>query len=205
VAKAEHYGIEHFTADLKKVIDVTNTKNPILVGHSMGGLISLAYQSRYHDAQKIILCATTAALIVPKRLPKWGEGFVDYVLQKTIENKSFMEKKLPDTFTSYAKKFYEEASPFFEGLQTVNLGTVLSCLNMMLKTDMLHNLDKITVPILVIEGKKDRLLPSLKEIDNLKNVSGEKIIITLEGTHFINREQPEKVAELIFNFLNDAK
>ncbi|WCJ30692.1 alpha/beta-Hydrolases superfamily protein [Euphorbia peplus] len=67
---------------------------------------------------------------------------------------------------------------------------------------------KITCPALLIMGEKDYLLKfagmeeSLRNGTVKKSVPGLEIVFMEEGSHFVNEQFPDKVNELLINFLN---
>ena len=63
---------------------------------------------------------------------------------------------------------------------------------------------KLQVPLLVLWGKNDAFLET-PTLDELERVAVRPELRILEGGHWIHREQPERVNELIERFVREAK
>ena len=110
----EPWQVDVFVEVLKKLLDQLKIKNPILIGHSFGGKLSLLYASKY-PVEKLVL---------------FGSPF-----KKAIKNETFKMrllkslKKVPilNHFEEYAKKHmgssdYRNATPMMRKIMvnTVN-------------------------------------------------------------------------------------
>lgn len=57
----EGYGFEDFYADLRAVIETRGLKRYTLIGHSLGGMVSMLYANRHHDEiERLVLVDITA-------------------------------------------------------------------------------------------------------------------------------------------------
>ena len=77
----EVFGIEQYTQVVEKFCRKLNIENPILIGHSFGGRISILFSSR-NQTSKVML--VDAAGIVPKRTLKYHIKVRSYKIYKKL-------------------------------------------------------------------------------------------------------------------------
>ena len=167
---------------IKELLDSLNVKNPILIGHSFGGKISLAYASKY-KVKKLILFASP-----------FKKG-VEKLSMKTKMLK--FAKKIPvlNKLEEFAKKHigstdYKNASSMMRKIlvETVNL-------------DIKEDVKKITCPTLIFWGTNDEAVPvsDAKELESLIKDAG---LVIYEGcSHYAYLEMLPQVVKVVKIFL----
>ena len=154
--------------------------NPILIGHSFGGRISIVYASKY-DVSKIVL---------------FGSPCVrhEYVSKKQNILKKMKKIKLLKPIVNVMKKHmgstdYKNASPIMRDVlvKTVN-------------EDLSNYEKKIKCQALLIWGENDEAVPvsEARELDDLLENSA---LIVLPGTHYCYLENLDRVISILDNFL----
>ena len=154
--------------------------NPILIGHSFGGRISIVYASKY-DVSKIVL---------------FGSPCVrhEYVSKKQNILKKMKKIKLLKPIVNVMKKHmgstdYKNASPIMRDVlvKTVN-------------EDLSNYAKKIKCQALLIWGENDEAVPvsEARELDDLLENSA---LIVLPGTHYCYLENLDRVISILDNFL----
>lgn len=174
--------IEEYTDIIHKLFEKLKIKNPILIGHSFGGRISLIYASKY-KTKKLILLSTPYKKRVNKptlksKILKMAKGI--------IKN---------DKFTEWAKSNigstdYKNASPIMRQIlvKTVN-------------TDLTENAKKIDCPTLLICGELDKAVPinESKELETIiKNVG---IVIYPNQDHYAYLNNLSQTISVLDKFL----
>lgn len=165
--------------DLLKELKV---KNPILIGHSFGGKISLIYASKY-DVDKLIL---------------FGSPFKKEIQQLSLKTKILKKlKKVPvlKNFEKYAKKHigsrdYKNASEFMRKIlvEHVNL-------------DITEDVKKINCPTLLVWGTNDDEVP-IDRAYELKNLIKDAGVVEYEGcTHYAYLERLDQTIRVIKSFI----
>lgn len=159
-----------------------NVKKPILIGHSFGGKISLAYASKY-DVKKLILFASP-----------FRKG-IEKMPLKTKVLKAAKKIPLLNKLEGFAKKHigstdYKNASEMMRKIlvETVNL-------------DIREDVKKISCPTLIFWGTLDEAVPvaDAHELESLIKDSG---LIIYEGcTHYAYLEMLPQVIKVLRNFL----
>lgn len=157
-------------------------ENPILVGHSFGGKISLAYASKY-SVSKLIL---------------FGSPFRKGIEKLSLKTKLLKTaKKIPvlNHFEEFAKRHigstdYRNASPVMRQIlvSTVNL-------------DITEDVKKITCPTLIVWGSEDEAVP-LDDAYILENLIPDAAVIVYEGcTHYAYLENLNQTIRVMESFI----
>ena len=167
---------------LKELFDKLNIINPILVGHSFGGRISLAYASMY-NVDKMIL---------------FGSPFKKEVTTDSFKTKLLKTaKKIPllNNLEEFAKKHigstdYRNATPVMREIlvNTVNY-------------DLTEDIKKIKCSTLLIWGTLDEAVP-LNRAYELKDLISDCGIVEYEGcTHYAYLERLKQTIKIMDSFL----
>jgi len=174
------YSVYDYVELLKDLFDELSIVNPILIGHSFGGRLSIIYASKY-SVSKVIL---------------FGSPCVRHEYKSTKQSilKALKKVKVLSPIANLMKKFigsidYKKASPMMREVlvKTVN-------------EDLSECAKKITCPVLLIWGEDDRAVPvsEAKELDDLLKDSA---LIVLPGTHYCYLENLHQVINILNNFI----
>ena len=156
-------------------------KNPILIGHSFGGKISLIYASKY-DVKKLVLLASPFKKEIQK------------VSLKTRMLKT--AKKIPglNKLEGFAKKHigskdYREASDFMRKIlvEHVNLDVSLDA-------------KKIICPTLLIWGTLDKAVPIERAYELEKLISDAGVVVYEGCTHYAYLERLGQTINVLRSF-----
>jgi pimeloyl-ACP methyl ester carboxylesterase len=156
------YDYDVHAADIKKVLSRLKIKNAVLVGFSMGGSIAIRYMSKYRGAHvsKLALCGAAAPIWTrrqdfPYNFPK---SAVDGLIKLNYRDR-------PRLLANFAKIFSATANSLNKGiggwvnkicLEASSYATA-QCLIALRDTDLRGDLKKITVPTIIMHGRKDKV------------------------------------------------
>ncbi len=156
------YNYNVHVLDIKKVLDNLEIKDAVLAGFSMGGAIAIRYVSVYKGAHvsKLALCGAAAPIWTqrkdfPYNLP---QSSVDDLIKLNYKDR-------PKLLSNFAKIFSATETSLNEGIGSWLNGICLSassyataqCLIALRDTDLRSDLAKITIPTLIMHGKKDKI------------------------------------------------
>ncbi len=174
--------VEDYALMLRKFLEELKIDNPILIGHSFGGKVSLYYASLY-NAQKLILFASPYRKELKKTPLK--VKILKFLKKVPVLNKleNFAKKHIGSTD-------YKNASPRMREIlvKTVNL-------------DITENVKKIKAPTLLFWGTNDQAvnIESAYELESLIKDAG---VIVYEGaTHYAYLEHLGEVINVLKTFL----
>lgn len=195
------YNYNIHALDIKNVLSTLDIKDAVLVGFSMGGAIAIRFVSNYKGAHvsKLALCGAAAPLWTQRNdfrynLPK---SAVDDLIELN-------DKDRPKLLSDFAKILSATETSLSPGIGSWLNGIGLSassyataqCLVALRDTDLRPDLENISIPTLIMHGKKDKICSfDLAEqmnagIKNSHIVAFEKSghSMFLEETHKFNEE-----------------
>jgi pimeloyl-ACP methyl ester carboxylesterase len=69
------------------------------------------------------------------------------------------------------------------------------------KYDLFKTYPEVTVPTLIIWGKKDATLSAEMATDSVRKCTDGKLVILDDATHWLHHEKPDEVNRLILEFV----
>lgn len=197
------YNYDVHALDIKKVLVELDIDDAILCGFSMGGAIAIRFMSLFNDGHiaKLVLCGAAAPIWTqrkdfPYNLPK---GDVDDLIALNYKDR-------PKLLSNFAKIFSATETSLNEGIGSWLNGMGLSasshataeCLVALRDTDLRTDMAKITIPTLIIHGKKDKIC-SFDLAEQMKlGIPNSRLVAFEKSGHSMFLEETEKFnAELI--------
>lgn len=174
--------VDDYADFLKEFCDKLKIKNPILVGHSFGGKISLLYASKY-SVKKLVL---------------FGSPFRKEIQKLSLKTKILKTaKKIPglNKLEGFAKKHigstdYKNASSIMREIlvKTVNY-------------DITENVKNIKCPTLIVWGDMDEAV-SIDDAYLLESLISDSGVVVYEGcTHYAYLERLGQTINVLNSFL----
>ncbi len=171
--------------------DAVGLERFVLAGHSMGGAIAQEFALTYPERLAgIILVATGARLRVhPKILQGLQENPEETV--RLIAEWAYGESPSPDDLALYVRRTLEIPPE-------VTHGDFAAC-NIW---DRMGDIDRITLPALIIAGEADKLTPPKYAQYLHEHIPNSRLVLIPKAGHMVMLEAPEVVAREISAFLN---
>jgi pimeloyl-ACP methyl ester carboxylesterase len=178
--------ISDYVEDVRKCIK--SREDSVLIGHSMGGAITLSYVLKY-PAAACVLAGTGAKLrVVPyilKNIINHYEQTVDLILDNAIHNKT-------EQIMTHSRREMLATPPH------VTYNDFLACDTF----NVMEELHRISIPTLVIAGQQDVLAPLKYSQYLADNITGAHLEIIENCGHMTMLEQPEAFNSAIERFLS---
>ena len=208
------YSMEFFARVVDRVITATEAKNPILVGHSMGGQIAMTHALLFPGrAQRLILVAPAGLETFRKGEGRWlakavTKDFVKATPPAAVERNVIANfYDMPDDAAfMITDRIKVMGGPDFDDYAYANS----RCVAAMINGPVFERLDEITVPTLVIFGEDDGLIPNpilhggatrdVAQHAVARFPDGELVLIPRAG-HMVMFEQSERVNQAMLRFL----
>ncbi len=176
------FKLEDYTRIIKKLLDELNISNPILIGHSFGGKISLLYASTY-DVKKLVLL---------------GSPYKKEIKELSLQTKilKFLTKvPVVNKLEEFGKKHigsrdYKSAS-----------NTMRKVLVNHINEDLTDKLNEIKCPTLLIWGSKDKEVPLSNAYEMEKLIKDSAVIVYENGTHYAYLENLDQTINIINSFI----
>lgn len=200
--KTEHpssgYEISQFVEDLNQFSSRLGFKRFHLIGHSMGGQISMLFTLKYPEKVQ------TLALL--DSVPADGLLLNDEIRANfsLLANDPKMLRLAMDGVMPYG-----EGPAYVERATEIALAcapqTLKENLESMHRTRFFSELSKITVPTLILHGKDDMVIPLELMVPTMKAILDAQVVIFTRCGHSPQVERPGKFAEAYLGFIGRHK
>lgn len=199
------YNYDIHAADIKSVLNQLEISDAVLVGFSMGGSVAIRYVSNDEGAHvsKLVLCGAAAPIWTqrddfPYNLPK---SAVDDLIALNYKDR-------PKLLANFAKIFSASENALNDGIGNWLNGIGLSasshataeCLVALRDTDLRKDLAKISLPTLIMHGKKDKIC-SFDLAEQMKaGIKDSRIIAFEKSGHSLFLEETVKFNKELIKF-----
>ncbi len=220
------FSLPQLAANTHALLQHAGVREPILIGHSMGGMLAARYALQYPGELARLV------LVSPLGLEDWQGKGVPYA---TIEQNAVAERKTTaESIKTYQLKYYYDGHWKPEYQRWVDMqaglyggpGAAIVAWNQAQASDMIftqpivHELPRLRVPTVLVIGGKDRTAPganradpelaaALGRYDRLgkqaaKAIPGAQLIEFPDLGHSPQVEAPERFHEALLPMLRDA-
>lgn len=195
------YGLDDQAERLEKILSALGISHSYLVGNSMGGNIVMWFSLRFPEKAKAlcVIAPASSPQLVPLNfenfswLAKPASHFLNKMAVKMIHHRTVSRRNLVDdlrldeTLAIY-KRQDEAVRIFLKGTSLIR------------DPRLSQSLHKITTPLLILWGSKDRLV-NRRVIDALEAALPQaESYVHIGGGHHLQEDEPEWVAEKITSF-----
>jgi pimeloyl-ACP methyl ester carboxylesterase len=195
------YTIDYFSKFLQKFLDSINIKNPILVGSSLGGQISVEYTAEHStNVEKLIL-------VSPSGVMKQSTPALDAYIMAALYPNEQNAKNAFELMEGSGKSTPQEIiDGFVKRMKLPNaklafMSTILGLKNAKTISEKLHS---ITVPTMIVWGSDDPVIPIQHASEFVESIQNCKFF-KMDGIgHTPYVQDPSSFASKIIEFLNDS-
>lgn len=186
----EEYGMDEYVDDLDNLINYFELDQVILVGHSLGGMISMAYYLVHPEkVAGLLLVATLAKPPVSEKLVNAVERGVN-IFAKSLRYLS----KLPEKVVP---------SSFFQIINT-HPHALLMAGNVAYNIDLENELKKIKIPTHIIAGRRDFITPVRAAKKLHQGVKNSTLTIFPLAGHLVMADSPQKFQKWLQHHLDEV-
>jgi len=204
------YDYDTFAADLHALLETLDLRNVILVGHSMGTGEVTRYLSRYGSdrvAKGVLISPIPPFLLQatdnPEGLP--ASLFDGFMHQARDDGPAWMKGFLDNFFNIDKFRGTLVSDQYYEACWNIAVSAsaiaAVACVPTW-ETDFRADLPKIDVPMLVIQGDDDRVLPFPKTGRRLRGMIKDVQLVSIdEGPHAIAWTHSDQVNAALLKFI----
>lgn len=182
------------------ILEHLNIQKAIIVGHSMGGYVGLAFAESYPDKiEKLVLLNSTSKedsaekkLNRARAIKTVKQNYVAFI-SMSIANLFSEENRT--RLTDEIEKVKEQA------LKTPLQGIVASLEGMKIRKDREILLKQNLFPVLLILGKKDPVLNYDENISQIENTTAK--LVSFEDGHMSQIENKEELKKVLLDFFSN--
>lgn len=180
--------MDQYAADLKALLDSVNIQQAVIGGISMGGYIALAFYAQYADRVKGLLLANTRAapdseegrqsrLANAQKVGEAGPGFL-------------VESMAPKMLGPAAKSEIKIAVRSMMARQRA-AGIASALRGMAIRPDRSALLRFATIPVLIISGSADVLIPPVDSETMHALIPNSRLVIIPDAGHLTNLDKAD--------------
>jgi len=191
-------------ASLAGFIEALGLDRPILVGHSIGGMVVQRLVAEAPQIARALVLAQTSA-VFGSRDPAWAEAFIEARLGPLDAGKSVADIA-PDSIRDLVGENADPAgiARALECMQAVPDSTYRDMVLAMPGFDGRDALPRIAVPTLVLAGSADRNAPPSGMERMAARIPGARYAVLEDVGHLAYAEQPQRFNEAVGQFLREA-
>ena len=213
------YAIDDYAEDVEKLREHLGLDRIDLLGHSHGGVVAMAYASRYPERVGRLILASTLARWAPEQEGAMHEAMAKHKDEPWFEDATeALEAEQAGDFSSdaelgelairefpfYFAEYGAAEQAYLDTLrdETPNADTLLFFNREIFPTfDLRPQLEKITAPTLVVTGELDFITGPVCADEIAGGVAGSEKVILPGAGHFIFVESPEAFRSAVLGFL----
>jgi pimeloyl-ACP methyl ester carboxylesterase len=199
------YNYDVHALDIKRILDILDINDAVLVGFSMGGAIAVRYVSVFNGAHVTKLVLAGAAV------PIWTQrdDFPYNLNQSSVDDLiilNYLDR--PKLLSNFAKIFSANPTSLNKGIGSWLNGIGLSassyatahCLVALRDTDLREDMAKIKMPTLILHGKKDKICTFALANQMKAGIVNSELVAFEESGHSLFLEETQKFNEELIKF-----
>lgn len=192
---AETHTMELVADEVKKVTDALQLNEFHLLGHSMGGYVTLAFAAKFPEILKSITLFFSTYLADDSEKKEQRQKSLR-IIKEAFPN--YVNAGIPNLFNPNEKDTLEGKINLAKkiALSTPTDGVLAAVKGMIARTDKTEVLKNYAGRILILAGKHDNAVKTKQTVDNLPNRTNIKSYI-LDCGHNGHWEKPTICAEII--------
>ena len=198
------YSAEIHARDLAGLLEALDIRQVYCGGNSMGGAITQRFMLDFPHLAKAGFLMCTSSQVNPKMAGAWEQ-------RATIAETEGMEAMMAaqSTFANANTSVREQASEAKETAQNNTLkipGNIYAhIVRAMAYYNWTEELDKIEVPVLILQGLQDTMCPPGGAVLIHRQIPNSQLIMMDECSHSIQTDQPEQWRRHLLNFLDGVE
>ncbi len=207
IAPAGVYEMDVLAADILALLDSLGIQQCVLMGHSMGGYVALAAYKMFPDRIQALGLIASQAGADSEEARQNRLNTVENVLKAGDKGaRVVVDSMLP-------KMFAKDSTPepeIVEEVTKIMLGTDVSGIvgalkGMAARPDSTPILPDMKIPVLLLSGDKDQLIPATKSETMASVIPNPTHIVVEDAGHLLMMEQPGATTEALKTFLAPLK
>ncbi|MEH7113589.1 alpha/beta hydrolase [Neobacillus niacini] len=195
--------IEDIADHIKMLLDYLNVKQVTMFGHSLGGYIALAFAEKYSQMLNGFSLIHSTAFPDSEEAKKGREAGVKKVEKEGIP--AFIDGLVPKLFSpENVEKNHTAIQTAKEiGYNTSSQGAMKTLIAMKNRPDRNFVLESAIIPVLLIAGEHDQIIPSEKTFSISKPTI--KQVLLKDSGHMSMYENPTALINNMKDFLDTLK
>jgi pimeloyl-ACP methyl ester carboxylesterase len=201
--KSQHPTIEDFAEVIKSILDKEMVDECIMIGHSMGGYISLAFAEKYPDKLNALGLFHSSAFADDEAKIEARLKAIDFI--RTYGAHAFLRTSIPNLFSdSFKQNSPDRIAALIDSAENFTAESLIQYYYAMInRPDRIHVLETFSKPILFIIGEDDTAIPLKSSLLQCHIPLISYVHILPQVGHMGMMEKPD-TAKLIASFLRHS-
>ncbi|MBN1279353.1 MAG: alpha/beta fold hydrolase [Chlorobiaceae bacterium] len=202
--KQESWTFAQYARDLADLLDRTGCRKATIAGLSMGGYQAFEFWRRFPErTASLVLCDTRAEADAPEAAMQRQE-FINAVIQRGAGEAA--DRMMPNYFTPDTVHANPELVERTKALITAQSVTAITSAMkaIMGRADATALLHDISCPVLVMNGREDRLTTSDTATQIAESIPGATIELIGNAAHLSNLERPEEFNRALLDHIRQV-
>lgn len=199
--KRETYAVQDFVGLVNQFMEQLGISQAPLVGHSMGGTVSLSMAIQYPQrVRKVVVVGSPivgSSLAFPLKLAGYkGIAFLLFNMMWAFR----LTMRIVDPFICRDPRFPDMMD---KDLSRLTVESFLLSIASLRRTDLRPKLNEIKIPVMGIYGERDNIVHPRQWQPLIEGVPHAKIIRWEKAQHFVMLDKPQDFMESLKSFLDE--
>jgi pimeloyl-ACP methyl ester carboxylesterase len=201
-AISDTVSMESMADGIKEILERENISRTIIIGHSMGGYITLAFAEKYPDMLKGFGLLHSSAYADSELKIAARRKSIEFIKQYGAP--TFLESTTPNLFAEANRiQMGDYIKSFSSAISYILPNVLITFYEAMInRPDRTNILKRASVPVLFIVGKEDQTVPFTDTMQQVHLPVLSYIYILYQSGHMGMLEEPGKCNEAIHHFLD---
>ena len=198
----ENVSVDDYAEVIKIILAAEKTDRLIIIGHSMGGYITLAFAEKYQECLKAFGLFHSGAYADDEEKIAVRKKAIQFIEQNG--SKSFLKTSIPGLFYD-PEKSKRHIDLLTEKGNEFSPEALIQYYNAMIaRPDRTATLKNFSKPVLFVIGEHDKAIPVAHSLQQSHLPSISHIHILRSSAHMGMKEEAEKANEILAQFLHLA-
>ena len=197
----ENIGMEDYADCIKKILDTEKIAHCSMIGHSMGGYITLAFAEKYPGSLSSFGLFHSSAYADDEAKRATRKKAIDFI--KTNGAEAFLKTSIPGLF--YDQGNSGPADALIEKGKAFSSKALLSYYTSMInRPDRTNVLKSFSNPLLFVMGEHDNAVPFQQSLQQCYPPQKAHVHILRNSAHMGMLEETERSNQILAQFLRSA-
>ena len=194
--------MDYFAEQIKLLLDALRIEKCILIGHSLGGYVTLAFAEKYENYLKGFGLFNSTAFADTEDRKVNRNKTIEFILKYGVP--LFAQSFIPPLFSLQNKTALknEIQTLIIEAAKSSELGVIETTKAMRDRPDRIQVLKKATVPVLFVIGERDTSIPMEKSLEQCYLPIKNEVHILENAGHMGMIENKTKSVSILLNFIH---
>lgn len=198
------FSFNYIAEILNNWLDETGIEKCVMIGHSMGGYVSLAFAERYVDKLAGLGLFHSTLLADTKEKKKTRNKAIVFIKEKGIQY--FVKTFIPGLFYHKTESIEQDIDLLVnEAFACTPQSLVAYIIAMRDRPDRQHIIKQLSFPVLFIAGEKDSAIPVEHSKTQTVGFDQQAVFILPETGHMGMFEREKETTQIVHEYVNSIE